>query len=120
MKPSIDSTEFGTITIENRRIHHDVYISLDGVVEKRRKILSKNINGTSHLLSLEEAKHIFQMEVNEVIIGSGQYGKLRLSEEATDYFDEKKCKVKLMPTPEAIAYWNRYEGYATGLFHVTC
>jgi len=120
MRPQIKHTEFGSITIADEQIHHDIFISLEGTVERRNKKLSKKVYGTSHILSLDEAQYIFEPDANEIIIGSGQYDKLRLSAEAADYFDEKKCKVKLMPTPDAIAYWNRYEGYAVGLFHVTC
>jgi hypothetical protein len=120
MKPQIQNTEFGSITIGRDKIHHDVFISLRGNVNRRKKKLSKRLFGTSHILSLDEARYIFETDANEIIIGSGQSGKLRLSEEATDFFDEKRCKVKLMPTPEAINYWNRYEGHAVGLFHITC
>ncbi len=120
MKPHIDETAFGHITVDGEKIHHDIYITSFGKVEKRNKKLSKAIYGTSHVISLDEANYLYDMEANELIIGSGQYGNVKLSEEAVDFFDEKKCKVKLFPTPEAIKYWNRYEGHALGLFHVTC
>lgn len=120
MKPHIDGTDFGYITINGEKIYHDIYILSEGRVEKRNKKLSKAVYGTSHVISLDEAKYIYEMDANELIVGSGQYGNVRLSEEAVDFFDEKKCKVKLFPTPEAIEYWNRYEGHAIGLFHVTC
>lgn len=120
MRPHIDKTDFGYITVEGEKIHYDIYITADENVKKRNKKLSKAVFGTSHIISLEEAKEIYEMEANELIIGAGQYGKVNLSEEAIDFFDEKQCKVKLLPTPEAILYWNRYEGHAIGLFHVTC
>ncbi len=120
MKPTIDETGFGHITVDGKKLHYDIYITSDGKVEKRDKKLSKAVYGTSHVISLDEAKYLYETEANELVIGSGQYGNVRLSEEAVDFFDEKKCKVKLFPTPEAIKYWNRYEGRAIGLFHVTC
>ena len=120
MKPFIDSTAFGSITVDHERIDHDIYISADGMIHKRKKKLSRRVYGTSHIFSLDEASDVYDPEANEIIIGSGQYDKLKLSEEAADFFDEKKCKVKLLPTPEAVKYWNRYEGHAIGLFHVTC
>ena len=43
-----------------------------------------------------------------------------LSEEATGFFRQKNCKVKLLPTPEAIQEWNMANGKWTGLFHITC
>ena len=54
------------------------------------------------------------------MIGTGQYGNVRLSEEAADYFKRKQCQVELLPTPEAIRAWNEAEGTVIGLFHVTC
>jgi hypothetical protein len=120
MKPEIDATDFGSITIDHRKIHHDIYIGAEGAVYKRKKKLSKRVYGTSHIISLDEASYVYDPEANEIIIGSGQDDMVKLSREAADFFDEKKCKVKLLPTPEAIRYWNRYEGHAVGLFHVTC
>lgn len=57
MKPRIDQTTFGSITIEGTVFAHDVIIRRNGQVKKRKKQLSKAIYGTSHLLSLVEAKH---------------------------------------------------------------
>ena len=41
MKPVIDSTQFGSITIEGKKYEKDVMIRMDGSVEKRYKKLSK-------------------------------------------------------------------------------
>jgi hypothetical protein len=120
MKPAISNTGFGYITIESSKIEHDILIRLSGEIEKRKKKLSKAVYGTSHTISLEEAKHIYQDGAERLIIGSGQEDMVRLSEEAVDYFKKKKCKVDLHPTPKAIEYWNNATGSIIGLFHVTC
>ena len=120
MKPSIDQTTFGSMTIEGSVFEHDVLIRLSGQVKKRKKKLSKAIYGTSHILSLDEAKHVYEDGAQRLIIGTGQYGNVRLSEEAADYFKRKHCQVKLLPTPEAIRTWNETDGTVIGLFHVTC
>jgi hypothetical protein len=120
MKPRIDRTEFGSITIDGSEIEHDVLIRLSGEIKKRNKKLSKAVFGTSHTISLEEAEYIFEKGAEQLIIGSGQYGMVILSEEASGYFNEKKVRVDLSPTPEAIQYWNSAKGSAIGLFHVTC
>jgi hypothetical protein len=60
MKPTIDQTTFGSITIEGAVFTHDVMIRRNGQVEKRKKKLSKAIYGTSHILSQAEAKHIYE------------------------------------------------------------
>jgi len=120
MKPTIDKTKFGSITIEGEVFERDVIIRLDGQVKKRKKRLSKAVYGTSHTISLDEAKHIYEKGAERLLIGTGQYGLIKLSDEAADYFGEKKCRVELRPTPEAIQAWNKAEGAVIGMFHVTC
>ena len=120
MKPTIDQTTFGSITIEGTVFEHDVLIRLSSQVKKRKKKLSKAIYGTSHLLSFDEARHVYEDGAKRLIIGTGQSDNVRLSEQAADYFKRKQCQVELLPTPEAIGVWNKSEGAVIGLFHVTC
>ena len=120
MKPKIDGTEFGSITIERECIEHDVLIRLSGEVAKRKKKLSKAVYGTSHIVSLAEAEFIYEKGAKRLIVGAGQDGMVELSGEAADYFAEKKVVVDLAPTPQAIARWNKAKGQVIGLFHVTC
>jgi hypothetical protein len=122
VKPHIDGTAFGSITIAGTVFEHDVVIGTDGAVTKRKKKLSKAVYGTSHTISLQETKQVFTHGVDPVrlIVGSGQYGNVELSAEASAYAERQRCAVVLLPTPEAIDVWNRAEGTAIGLFHVTC
>jgi hypothetical protein len=120
MNPALRDTGFGFISVEGTRIEHDILIRLSGKVKKRKKKLSKAVYGTSHIVSLEEAQHIYQDGADRLIIGSGQEGMVRLSEEAVAYFRKKKCKVNVKPTPKAMEYWNKVKGSVIGLFHVTC
>jgi hypothetical protein len=120
MKPEIDSTVFGSITIENETYEHDVVIRLDGTIKKRKKKLSKEVYGTSHKISLAEAKFVYEQGAQCLVLGSGQNGMVELSDEASQYFKEKGCRVLLFPTPEAIDAWHKAKGPTIGLFHVTC
>ena len=120
MKPHITGTQFGSITIENKVIEHDIIIRLSGEVEKRKKKLSKSVYGTSHIISLKEAKFIYEKGTNNIIIGTGQAGQVKLSEEAQEYFKSKNCYVNLSPTPAAISQWNKAKDHTIGLFHITC
>ena len=97
-----------------------VLIRLSGEVVKRKKKLSKKYYGTSHVLSKDEAKFVFDRGCNQLIVGSGQMGNVRLSPEAEAYFAKKDCKVLLRPTPEAIQVFNKSRSKKIGLFHVTC
>ncbi len=126
MKPKIEATSFGSITIDGQRFKKDVIIRLDGSVKKRKKKLSKRIYGTSHTVSLDEAKHVYQEGAELLIIGTGQYDLVRLSEEAQAYLEKHNCRTELAATPDAIAVWNEAAGVegdrprVIGLFHVTC
>ncbi len=102
----IEGTTFGTITIDGKTYEHDVIIRLSGEVVKRKKKLSKKYYGTSHVLSKDEAKFVFERGCKQLILGSGQMGNVHLSPEAEAYFAKKGCKVLLQPTPEAIRMFN--------------
>jgi hypothetical protein len=120
MSTPIDSTSFGSITIAGVQYDHDVIIQLDGSIRKRKKKLSKQAYGTSHIISLAEAQDVYEEGAKQLIIGTGQEGMVRLSHEAAVFFHEAHCTVELKPTPEAIRDWNGTEKPAIGLFHVTC
>ena len=117
---TIEDTKFGSITIDGKTYEHDVIVRLSGKVEKRKKKLSKEQYGTSHIISKDEAKFIFEDGCDVLIVGAGQEGNVRLSPEASDYFNKKRCKVLLQPTPEAIRSFNQSHDKKIGLMHVTC
>jgi hypothetical protein len=120
MAVTIEKTSFGSITIDGKLYPHDVIVRLSKEIKKRKKKLSNRIYGTSHIVSLEEAKHIYEKGCGVIIIGSGQYDSLRLSPQAKKYFEKKDCKVILQGTPLAIQTFNETRGKKIGMFHVTC
>ena len=120
MKPRLDRAKFGSITIDGKTYNHDVLISLKGEVIKRKKKLSKAVYGSSHTISLGEAKFIYEEDAIMLIFGTGQYGMANLSEEAEKFFKDQDCKVEILPTPEAIKAWNQSKYGTIGLFHITC
>jgi hypothetical protein len=120
MKPRIEDTSFGSITIDGKKYDVDVVIELDGTIRKRKKRLSKALYGTSHILSKDEAEDVYQEGAVMLIVGTGQEDSVRLSEEAAAYFAEHGVHTKLVSTPDAVGAWNEAEGLVLGLFHVTC
>ena len=120
MNPEINKTRFGSITIEGKKIKHDVLIRLNGDVVKRKKKLSKELYGTSHVISIDEAKFVYEEGAQTLIIGTGQFDNVRLSPEAQEFFKHLNCEVKLLATKEAIKTWNKSSGKVIGLFHITC
>jgi len=116
----IEGTSFGNITIDGKTYDHDVVIRLDGNIVKRKKKLSKKLYGTSHMVSKDEAKFVFERGSELLILGSGQDGNVRLSPEAEGYLAKKGCKIVIQPTPGALRVFNEARGKKIGLFHVTC
>ena len=120
MKPKINSTSFGSITVRGKTFENDILIRLGGQIEKRKKKLSKKVYGTSHKISLAEAKYVYDKGADKIIIGTGQTGYVELSKKARKFFEEKDLKAKLLRTPKAIKLWNKSKGNIIALFHVTC
>src|SRR5271157_5032094 len=71
-------------------------------VENNIAYFSKKQYGASHVLSKEEAKFVFDKGCEQLILGSGQAGNVRLSPEAEAYFDEFPDKPKCM-------HWTTYD-----------
>ena len=124
MQPRITATRFGGITLQMGdaavEYTHDILIGPDGRVDRRKKKLSKQVYGTSHRISLAEAEHIYRPDADQLLIGSGKFGRVKLSDEASAYLAEKGMVVTLLPTPKAADAWNERNGRIIGLFHVTC
>lgn len=120
MKPKINSTSFGSITVKGKTFENDILIRMGGQIEKRKKKLSKKVYGTSHKVSLAEAKHIYEKGAEKIIIGTGQTGYVELSKKARRFFEKKDLKAKLLRTPKAIKLWNKSKGNVIAMFHVTC
>jgi hypothetical protein len=122
MKPRIDATAFGSITVDGTVFEHDIIIRPNGRVKRRKKKLSKAVYGTSHTISLDEATYVCRQgpDARRLIIGTGQHGNVELSPEAAAYVKERAWDVVLLPTPTAIEAWNGAGGGTLGLFHVTC
>lgn len=120
MRPRLNDTWFGSITVEGTRYEHDIIIRLSGKVCKRNKQLSKAAHGTSHVISRAEIEDLHRKKAERIIIGAGQEGMVRLSDEAAAFLKARDCACELYPTPEAIRRWNEAGGKVLGLFHVTC
>lgn len=117
---TISDTRFGAITIDGETFDHDVVIRLSGEVVKRKKKLSKKIYGTSHTISEDEIRFVFEKGCKLLVVGTGQSGLAELSPEAAAYLEGKGCEVTVEPTPKAIQVFNAAKKGTIGLFHVTC
>jgi len=122
VKPKIKDTSFGSISVGKKTYTYDIVIELDGSVRKRKKKLSKRLFGTSHKVSLDEIKDVYEKGARQLIVGAGQYDQVRLSDEAQAFLEGQGCAAILLSTPEALTKWNetKGQGETIGLFHITC
>ncbi|MBC8444591.1 MAG: hypothetical protein H8D77_00550 [Chloroflexi bacterium] len=120
MEPQIKVIRFGMVKAGGKTVKHDILIGLDGEVRKRKKRLSKEVYGTSHTISLAEARAILEEGADTLIIGTGHFDRVRLSREAEEYLAKEHCAVEMLPTRKAAKHWNRSKGNVIGVFHITC
>ncbi|MFW6134176.1 MAG: Mth938-like domain-containing protein [Elusimicrobiota bacterium] len=116
----IESTKFGSIEVEGKKYKHDIIVTVKGEIKKRKKGLSRKYFGTSHKVSKDEAEYIYEPAADKIVIGNGQYGRLSLSPEAEEFFNNKNIQVIKNKTPKAIEVFNSQKGKKIGVFHVTC
>jgi hypothetical protein len=120
MGPHIDKTRFGAITVAGQVFRHDISITLDGQVIKRKSHLSQSQYGTSHKISLDEIRDLWEPGASHIVIGAGLFRRVHLSSEAADFLSLHHCAVEVYSTRRAIRHWNEMDGSIIGLFHVTC
>lgn len=126
MKMEVEDTEFGSITVEGKNYDHDVVVFPTKVVD-RKKWITKNKHGTSHKFTREEMQEYLEKvnpeEIETIIVGTGQYGKLGLLDETKRLLKEKNIEPVELKTPEAIKRYDSKEKSKKrkiGIFHVTC
>jgi hypothetical protein len=79
-------------------------------VASRRKKLSKKYHGTSHVLSKDEAKFVFENGREQQILGSGGMGNVHLLPEAEADFCEKGLHGPVAADPQGDSYVQQLEG----------
>ncbi len=113
-------TGFGWIEIKGRRYDHDIIIRTDGTVLKRKKKRSRALRseyGHTPLFG-EELGSILNEHPVVVYIGTGQYGSLPITPDASTIlmpFDPV-----IMPTPDLLPLLEREVRRHGAVIHGTC
>ena len=84
---------------------HDVYITVDGLVEKRKKKHARDSASQCH--RSQGAGESLSRWSGGHVPGNGNAGEVRLNDEAYRYLAERSIDCKAMPTPEVIEANNR-------------
>jgi len=133
----IGEYHFGSITIDGKTYEYDVEVRWTGEVLKwwRRE---------SHVIDIEEVKRAIAQNPEIIIIGTGEAGIAKVTEETKKFIQEKGIELIIDKTEEAIKTFNiicqesEFEDYnppttlppsgrapgkqnkVIGLFHLTC
>ncbi len=120
---SVEEYHFGFITIDGKNYTDDVEVRPSGEVLDWWR-------GESHLIDVEDVKRALTQNPEVIIIGTGESGLARVTEEAKKEIEEKGTKLIIDMTEEAVKTFNiikqeseAEEGKKTkviGLFHLTC
>lgn len=113
MKIKINSTEFGSVTINNKKYQHDVIITAEGEVQSIK-------TEVRHLISEKEFYLLLKGNPEIILIGSGQYNALRVDEKVKDLAHKKGVKIIILKTPEAVKKFNELNKRVSAYIHVTC
>ena len=89
MKPTIIASKKGRLTVNDNVIDFDFIINSSGEIMKRVLDQKEDNDHSMKILTLSESNKIYDPVINEMIIGWRSDDKMMLSNEATDFFDEK-------------------------------
>jgi len=119
----IEEYRFGSITINGKTYAEDVAVCWTGEVLKW-------LRGESHIIDVEDVKRAVKENPDTIIIGTGETGIAKVTEEAQNFIQKKGIKLIIDKTEEAIRTFNviieksqEEEGKprkVIGLFHLTC
>ena len=119
----IQEYKFGSITIDGKTYNHDVEVRwTDEILDWWRK--------ESHVIDVEDVKRAVEQNPDIIIIGTGESGIARVTEEAQKFIKDKGIKLIIDLTEQATRTFNirkeesEEEGgkqeKVIGLFHLTC
>jgi len=118
--PKINSTQFGSIIIDDQKYGQVLIVS--DHVEERDEAKLEEVFGTSHRIGDFEIKMLLSNQPEIIVIGTGQSGVMRVTEDDKQALFQN-CQLIIQQTPQAIKTFNKLitEGKrVNGLFHTTC
>ncbi|MBI2626349.1 MAG: hypothetical protein HYW69_02015 [Candidatus Nealsonbacteria bacterium] len=119
----IEDYQFGSVTIDGEVYTHDVEVFwTDDVFDWWRK--------ESHIIDVEDIIEAVEQKPESIVIGTGQSGMAKVTEEAKKFITARGIKLFIDPTEQAVKTFNirkeesqEEEGRpekVIGLFHLTC
>lgn len=112
----IEEYGFGTMTVTGESHRNDL------------KIIDNQIVGNwwrreGHALYPEDIDDILYSAAEVLVVGTGAYGNMRITEEASKAIKGREIELVAVPTKEAVTIFNTLHGQGkrvAGAFHLTC
>lgn len=109
----INSSTYGSITIDGKKYNHDVYIFPSGKVEEREY---------GHTFTRDQVEYVLKEKPEMVFIGKGTSGMASLSSEARALLEEKGVEIIEADTSDIVDKFNKLSEIkaVSAIVHVTC
>ena len=112
----IESYGFGSMTVLGQRHRNDLKI-IDN------KIVGNWWRREGHALYVEDIDDILYSNVEVLVVGTGAYGGLKVTEAAARAIKGRGIELVAVPTKEAVSIFNILHAQGkkvAGAFHLTC
>jgi hypothetical protein len=110
--------EFGVIDIDGVAYEHDLVVDR-GEIHRRKKKASKKFRETFGHTPLSVAENI-PWKCTCLVIGTGAYGRLPVMDDVKREAKDRKVKLVVLPTAEAIKMLQKQPKKTNAVLHVTC
>jgi hypothetical protein len=112
----IESYSFGSMTITGQSHRNDLKIIDD-------KIVGNWWRREGHALYAQDIDDILYASVETLVVGTGAYGGMKVTEEAAQAIEGQGINLVAVPTKEAVSIFNSLHAQGkkvAGAFHLTC
>jgi hypothetical protein len=110
--------EFGVIDIDGVTYEHDLVVDR-GEIHRRKKKASKKFRETFGHTPLSAAENI-PWKCTCLVIGTGAYGRLPVMDDLKREAKNRRVKLVVLPTAEAIKVLQKQPKKTNAVLHVTC
>ena len=110
--------EFGVIDIDGVTYEHDIVVDR-GEIHRRKKKASKKFRDTFGHTPLSVEENI-PWKCTCLVVGTGAYGQLPVMDDVKREARDRKVRLVVLPTAEAINVLQRQPERTNAILHVTC
>jgi len=112
----IDSYDFGRIRVGGEDYHGDLIILPE-------RVLAGWWREEGHRLKLEDLRDVLEEDIEVLVIGTGYYGAMRVSEEVVEELRRREIELIVEPTTKAWRTYNKLveeRRKVAAALHLTC